>query len=76
MLGLIVLIITIIVLASMAWNPKLGSIFLWPMLFMYPHALMYGKLPLNIGIDDLFICVFFVFARACMQFRIIIEIIF
>lgn len=61
MLGIFALVITVIVLAMVLWEPKWGPIFLWPMLFMYPHYYMWQRqlLPLNIGIDDLFICVFF-----------------
>lgn len=61
MLGIFALVITVIVLAMVLWEPKWGSIFLWPMLFLYPHYYMWQRqlLPLNIGIDDLFICVFF-----------------
>lgn len=61
MLGIFALVITVIVLAMVLWNPKWGPIFLWPMLFLYPHYYMWQRqlLPLNIGIDDLFICVFF-----------------
>lgn len=61
MFGIFALVITVIVLAMVLWNPKWGPIFLWPMLFMYPHYYMWQRqlLPLNIGIDDLFICVLF-----------------
>lgn len=62
MLPVTIFIITIFVLFLVFLKPKRGAIFLWPMLFMYPHYLMWQKslLPLNIGIDDLFICVFFI----------------
>ena len=61
MLGITLLIITFVVLGAMMINPKLGVILLWPMLFMYPHYLMWrmNLMPLNIGVDDLFMCVFF-----------------
>ena len=63
MLGILVIAIIVIVLGTMFWEPKRGPIFLWPMLFMYPHFYMWQRrlLPLNIGIDDLFICMFFIF---------------
>lgn len=61
MLGILILVATVFILVLVFYNPKLGPIFLWPILFMYPHFYMLQRqfLPLNIGIDDLFICVFF-----------------
>jgi len=46
----------------MLWQPKWGAILVWPMFFLYPHFYMWQRqlLPLNIGIDDLFICIFFI----------------
>jgi len=61
MLGILVLIVIVIVLVVMIFRPKLGILLLWPMLFLYPHYYMWQRqlLPLNIGIDDLFICAMF-----------------
>jgi hypothetical protein len=61
MLGSIVLAATVLALLIIIAKPKLGVILLWPMLFLYPHYYMWQKqlLPLNIGIDDLFICAIF-----------------
>lgn len=38
-------------------KPKLAALFIWPVLFTYPHAWWYYnvQMPLNIGFDDLFI---------------------
>ena len=35
--------------------PKLLALTLWPVIMLYPHALTYGMLPLNMGFDDLYI---------------------
>ena len=61
MLAIFILGIVFLVLLFIFSNPKLGPVFLWPLLFLYPHSLMFkaALLPLNIGIDDLYICVFF-----------------
>ena len=63
MFGIIIIVITVIVLGIMLWQPKWAPVLLWPVLFMYPHAYLFERqlLPLNIGIDDLFICAFFIF---------------
>jgi len=60
-MAIIVLVCIFIVLAVITVKPKLGVVMLWPMLFLYPHYLMFQSqiLPLNIGIDDLFICLVF-----------------
>jgi len=66
-LGILIISIIAGAFLIMVINPKTGMLFLWPMLFLYPHLYMWEKqlLPLNIGIDDLFICVMFliVFVR-------------
>jgi hypothetical protein len=61
MLGIIALVVSAIILALVFFNPKNGPVFLWALLFMYPHFYMWQRqfLPLNIGIDDLYIIVFF-----------------
>lgn len=43
-------------------SPKLGSMLIWPILFMYPHNWWYhhGFFPLNIGADDAFCLLLFV----------------
>lgn len=60
-MAIIVLICSFIVLAIVTAKPKLGVVLLWPILFLYPHYLMFESqvMPLNIGIDDLFICFIF-----------------
>ena len=60
-MAIIILICIFIVLVVITVKPKLGIVLLWPMLFLYPHYLMFKSqaLPLNIGIDDLFICLIF-----------------
>jgi hypothetical protein len=40
--------------------PKWLALSLWPVLMVYPHALTFGMLPLNIGFDDLYITLVFV----------------
>ncbi|MFH0982608.1 MAG: hypothetical protein V2A79_13880 [Planctomycetota bacterium] len=74
MLAVIVVTATVVVLGLMVLNPKQGMVLLWPMLFAYPQYYMFQLrlLPLNIGVDDLFICVFFivVFVRRNMMGRV------
>ena len=62
MLGILVIAVVIIILLAILVKPKLGVVLLWPALFMYPHYYMWQRqlLPLNIGIDDLFICTLFI----------------
>ncbi|MDK1031833.1 MAG: hypothetical protein QGD94_07500 [Planctomycetia bacterium] len=61
MVGVLILFLTVIVLLVILIKPKWGVVLLWPMLFCYPHYYMAqrGLLPWNIGVDDLFICAFF-----------------
>lgn len=61
MVGVIVVTVLVIIFGLMLFQPKWGSLFLWPLLFAYPHNYMFQRaiIPWNIGIDDLFICVFF-----------------
>lgn len=59
----LVIFLTIGLLAAViifVW-PKLGSMMIWPILFMYPHNWWFyrGFLPLNIGADDLFCVLLF-----------------
>lgn len=60
-MAIIILSCILLVLMVITIKPKLGIVMLWPMLFLYPHYLMFQSqiLPLNIGIDDLFICLLF-----------------
>lgn len=39
--------------------PKALVLFIWPFLFCYPHRLTLGLLPLNIGMDDIYIILVF-----------------
>jgi len=72
MFGIAIVIAIVVILGLVFNNPKLGPIFLWPMLFTYPHFYMVQKqlMPLNIGVDDLFMIVFFlsvVFRRNLLE---------
>ena len=40
--------------------PKWLALTLWPVIMVYPHAVTYGKMPMNVGIDDLYISLVFV----------------
>lgn len=55
------LIITCFILGAMFLYPKWGFVLMWPVLTMYPHTLVYELkiIPFNAGVDDLFMCVFF-----------------
>jgi hypothetical protein len=68
--GIIVLVCSILLLGFLFFQPKLGAILVWPILLAYPHHYweQLGLMPMNIGFDDLFICVFFlmVFIRRNM----------
>jgi hypothetical protein len=61
MIGIILVLIAAITLVAVMLNPKFGAVLVWPIILLYPHLYWYelGYLPWNIGIDDLFICVFF-----------------
>ena len=61
MIGWILVALTLAVLAAILINPKTGLLVIWPLLFVYPHLYMQRLqlMPWNIGVDDLFICVFF-----------------
>ncbi|MFA6174995.1 MAG: hypothetical protein WC765_00280 [Phycisphaerae bacterium] len=62
MLGIVIIAVIGIAMLLMLAKPKLGLVLLWPLLFLYPHYYMYEKniIPLNMGIDDIFICSMFV----------------
>ena len=62
MIGIILIALVFVVMAAILVNPKIGSLLVWPILFLYPHLYLsrLALLPWNIGIDDLFICAFFV----------------
>lgn len=51
----------VLALVALLISPKLGAILVWPIILVYPHLYMgqLNLLPWNIGVDDLFICVFF-----------------
>ncbi|MGB7583130.1 MAG: hypothetical protein WBL85_11870 [Sedimentisphaerales bacterium] len=60
MINALIIIVVTGMLAAIVIRPKLGMVLLWPLLFMYPHYYMWQQLlPLNIGFDDLFICMMF-----------------
>lgn len=61
MLGFLLVIGTCLVGLAVLINPKIGAVLVWPVLLLYPHLLLerMGLLPWNIGLDDLFICSFF-----------------
>lgn len=60
--GIIVLVGSILLLGLLFFQPKLGAILVWPIILAYPHQYwqQLGLMPMNIGFDDLFICVFFI----------------
>jgi len=62
MLGFLLIVIAFVVLVTLLIQPKSGVWIALPLIFLYPHLYMYklDLLPWNIGVDDLFICVFFV----------------
>ena len=40
-------------------NPRFALLLFWPMIFFHPTFALYGKLPLNIGFDDVYlVCLF------------------
>ena len=61
MIGWILVVLALAALGAILINPKIGLVLVWPMLFVYPHLYMerLQLMPWNIGVDDLFICVFF-----------------
>ncbi len=61
MLGFLLILSSVALFAAVCLNPKIGSVLIFPVVFLYPHLYMQqtGVLPWNIGIDDLFICLFF-----------------
>lgn len=61
MIGVFLLLFLFAILIALVFNPKLGAILVWPIVYLYPHLYWYrlAWLPWNIGVDDLFICVFF-----------------
>ena len=61
MLGVVLLALGCVACVALLINPKTGAVLVWPIVFAYPHLYMQrsGYLPWNVGVDDLFICVFF-----------------
>jgi len=61
MIPFLLLLLGVATLIVLAVNPKIGSVLVWVVVFLYPHLYMerLGLLPWNIGVDDLFICAFF-----------------
>lgn len=57
----IYLVISLYILASLIalfW-PRVALLFFWPLIYCYPAWLLFGKLPLNAGFDDVFlVCLF------------------
>lgn len=62
MIGYLLVLLAFALALVMLAFPKIGSLAVWPILFLYPHLYLQRLelLPWNIGIDDLFVCVFFV----------------
>ncbi len=62
MIGYVLIVTAILLLVAITVHPKIGAVLILPIVFLYPHLYMQrlNLLPWNIGIDDLFICVFFV----------------
>ena len=55
------IVITIYILASLValLRPTFALLFFWPLILCYPGWILYGRFPLNMGFDDLFvICLF------------------
>jgi hypothetical protein len=40
--------------------PRILALLMWPVIMIYPHAVTYGMLPMNVGLDDLFITFLFI----------------
>ncbi len=61
MIGYLLVGVTLVLLTVILANPKIGAVLVWPVVFLYPHLYMQKLhlLPWGIGIDDLFICLFF-----------------
>ncbi len=61
MTGFLLVALAFAVFGALLINPKIGAILVWPIAFLYPHLYMQRLeiLPWNIGVDDLFVCVFF-----------------
>jgi len=61
MIGYALIVVAILLLVAILVEPKIGAVLVWPIVFLYPHLYMQrlNLLPWNMGIDDLFICVFF-----------------
>ncbi|MBU0718592.1 MAG: hypothetical protein KJ749_10120, partial [Planctomycetes bacterium] len=62
MVGFILLSVALVALVALVVNPKLGTVLVWPIIYLYPHLYMsrLGMIPWNVGVDDAFICCFFV----------------
>lgn len=55
MLPALVLLIFLFMLYKTTVRPIVGLAFMWFAIWLYPNTLMYGLLPLNIRLDDLFV---------------------
>ncbi len=62
MIGFVLFVAAIVTLIAVVANPKLGAVLVWPIIYLYPHLYMsrLDLIPWNIGVDDAFICCFFV----------------
>lgn len=41
-------------------RPRTAILLFWPLLYCYPHWLLFEKLPLNVGLDDIFVLSLFI----------------
>lgn len=56
-----------VVLILIAWRPHVCALFIWPVLLLYPHGAQERLgMPMNIGLDDIFILL----ATALVLFRL------
>ncbi|GEM_PF-6606639 len=55
LLTLVSVVISLACLVLWISQPRLLALLLWPVVFLYPRAMLQGILPLNAGLDDLFI---------------------
>jgi len=62
MIGLILIAAAVLVFAVLLLQPKIGTVLVWPIVFAYPHLFVERQqlTPWNVGMDDVFICIFFV----------------
>lgn len=61
MIGWVLVSLALVALGAILINPKIAVVLVWPMVFLYPHLYVQNLqlLPWNIGLDDLFVCLFF-----------------